>query len=64
MHRCNATTLLAIQHQNGDIVAGPPDSYRLQTGDRLMLLSNEPDLEELGRTNEGKIPAVEGASRS
>ena len=64
MHRTNASTLLAIQHKNGDVVTGPPDSYRFQPGDRLMLLSNEPDLEELGRTKEGVIPSLEGASQS
>jgi K+/H+ antiporter YhaU regulatory subunit KhtT len=52
MHLCNSTTLLAIQHASGDVMVGPPDTYPLQPGDRLMLISNERDMEQLGRTNE------------
>jgi voltage-gated potassium channel len=59
MHLANSTTLLAIQHESGDVVVGPPDSYRLQSGDRLMLLSNESDLTELGRTKEGAVPEID-----
>ena len=38
--------------------------YRLQSGDRLMLLSNEDDMEALGRTKEGAVPAVKEASQT
>jgi voltage-gated potassium channel len=50
LHRCQATTLLAIQHPDGELLVGPPDSHELQENDRLILLSNEADLEGLGRT--------------
>ena len=55
MHRSKATTLLAIQNENGTMLVGPPDRYRLKPGDRLMLLSNEADMEELGRIEEGAV---------
>ncbi len=50
MHNCGATALLAVQHPDGELLVGPPGSYVLQPGDRLMLLSNESDLDDLGRT--------------
>jgi voltage-gated potassium channel len=50
MHACRGTTLLAVEHPDGDLLVGPPGSYVLRPGDRLMLLSNEADMEELGRT--------------
>jgi voltage-gated potassium channel len=46
---CGATTLLAIQKPDGEVVVGPARSYAFQAGDRLMLLTNERDMEELGR---------------
>jgi len=49
LHRCTATSLLAIQHSDGELVVGPPDSHVINLGDRLILLSNEPDIETLGR---------------
>ena len=52
MHACRGTALLAVQHPDGELLVGPPGSYVLQPGDRLMLLSNEADMEELGRTKE------------
>ncbi|MCH8009884.1 MAG: potassium channel protein [Chloroflexi bacterium] len=52
MRRSNSTTLLAIQHAGGDVMVGPPDTYALQPGDRLMLISNESDMEQLGRTRD------------
>jgi voltage-gated potassium channel len=50
VRRCGATTLLAVQRADGSVLAGPPASHLLQAGDRLMLLSNEGDMEVLGRT--------------
>lgn len=44
-----ATTLLAIQQPDGEVRVGPPGTYVLRVGDRLMLLSSEADMEELGR---------------
>lgn len=52
VQHCGATTLLAVQHPDGELLVGPPGSYILRPGDRLMLLSNEADMEELGRTGE------------
>ena len=52
MRLSNSTTLLAIQHAGGDVMVGPPDTYALQPGDRLMLISNESDMEQLGRTRD------------
>ena len=49
LHRCTATSLLAIQHPDGELVVGPPDTHVISLGDRLILLSNEPDIETLGR---------------
>lgn len=49
LHRSSATSLLAIQHAEGELVVGPPDSHVIEQGDRLILLSNEPDIEALGR---------------
>ncbi len=49
LHRCSSTSLLAIQHPDGALVVGPPDSHVINLGDRLILLSNEPDIETLGR---------------
>ena len=43
--------------RNGDVVVGPPDSYQFQAGDRLMLLSNDDDLEVLGRTKDVVAPS-------
>lgn len=50
LRRCTATTLLAIQHPDGEVLVGPSSSYVLRPGDRLMLLSSEADMEELGGT--------------
>ncbi len=50
IHRAESTTLLAIQHENGELMVGPFDAYTLKPGDRLMLLSNEADMELLGQT--------------
>ena len=36
----------------GDVMVGPPDTYALQPGDRRMLISNEGDMEQLGRTSD------------
>lgn len=52
-HACRGTTILAVQHPDGELLAGPPNTYVLQQGDRLMLLSNEADMEELGRLKDG-----------
>ncbi len=52
MSRCKNTTLLAIQRPDGQLLAGPRGSSVLRPGDRLMLLSNQGDMEELGRTRE------------
>ncbi len=60
MHLCSSSTLLAIQHASGDVLVGPPDTYPLQPGDRLMLISNEPDMEQLGRTKDG-VAATPGS---
>jgi len=49
LHLARATSLLAIQHTDGELVVGPPDTHVLTLGDRLILLSNEPDIESLGR---------------
>ena len=53
LHRCNSTTLLAVQHADGELIVGPPDSYALRPGDRLMMFSNEADMETLGRSGDG-----------
>ncbi len=53
LHRCSATSLLAIQHPDGALVVGPPDAHVINLGDRLILLSNEPDIETLGRQTAG-----------
>jgi voltage-gated potassium channel len=45
-----STTLLAIQHTDGRLLVNPPGAYTLSAGDRLMLITTEPDMEELGRT--------------
>lgn len=55
MSRCKNTTLLAIQRPDGELLAGPRGSSVLRPGDRLMLLSNQADMEELGRTAEASI---------
>jgi voltage-gated potassium channel len=49
LHRSNATSLLAVQRPDGKLIVGPPDSHVLAEGDRLILLSNEPDIAALGR---------------
>jgi voltage-gated potassium channel len=49
LHRCSATALLAIQHPDGELVVGPADTHVINLGDRLILLSNEPDIATLGR---------------
>jgi voltage-gated potassium channel len=51
LHRSSATSLLAIQHPDGTLVVGPPDTHIINLGDRLILLSNEPDIETLGRAS-------------
>jgi len=61
MHRAEATTLLAIQHENGEVLVGPPDSYVLRAGDRLMLLSNEAEMELLGQTKTTDAQLAEDA---
>jgi voltage-gated potassium channel len=50
VHQIKATTLLAIQHPDGELIVGPSDDYVLRDGDRMILLSTERDMEELGRT--------------
>jgi voltage-gated potassium channel len=52
LHRSAATSLLAIQQPEGELIVGPPDSHVFGIGDRLILLSNEPDIEALGRAAE------------
>jgi K+/H+ antiporter YhaU regulatory subunit KhtT len=52
VQHCGSTTLLAVQHADGELLVGPPPGYVLRAGDQLMLLSNETDLEVLGRTKE------------
>jgi hypothetical protein len=42
-----------VQHANGELVVGPPGAFVLDTGDRLMMLSSESDLETLGRPGDG-----------
>ncbi len=56
LRSCGATTLLAIQHPDGEVLVGPSGAYVLRAGDRLMLLSSEADMEELGRTREPASP--------
>ncbi len=57
-HGCRATTILAVQHPDGELLVGPPGTYVLRAGDRLMLLSNESDMDDLGRTR----PSGDGSS--
>ncbi|MEX1254074.1 MAG: potassium channel protein [Dehalococcoidia bacterium] len=52
LNGCPVTTLLAIQHADGEVLVGPAGSYTLRPGDRLMLLSSEADMEELGRARD------------
>ena len=54
LHRSSATSLLAIQHPDGTLVVGPPDAHVINLGDRLILLSNELDIEALGRNATGE----------
>jgi Trk K+ transport system NAD-binding subunit len=61
MRGCRATTLLAIQHADGEVMVGPPGSRVLRPGDRLMLLSNEPDMQMLGRAVAPDSTAGRGA---
>jgi voltage-gated potassium channel len=56
VQHCGGTTLLAVQHADGELLVGPPGTYVLSPGDRLMLLTNEQDLQLLGRTNAGGAP--------
>jgi voltage-gated potassium channel len=49
LHECRRTTLLAVQRPDGEIVVGPDVQYRLQAGDRLMVVSNEAEVEVLTR---------------
>jgi voltage-gated potassium channel len=49
LHDCRRTTLLAIQRPNGEVVVGPDAEYRLQAGDRLMVVSNASEVEVLTR---------------
>jgi voltage-gated potassium channel len=53
LHRCEATALLAIQGADGQLIVGPPDGHVIKLGDRLILLSNELDIETLGRRATG-----------
>jgi voltage-gated potassium channel len=53
MHACRGTTILAVQRPDGDLLVGPSSDYVLRQGDRLMLLSNDADMEELGRLKDG-----------
>jgi voltage-gated potassium channel len=50
IHEIKATTLLAVQHPDGELLVGPPDDYILRDGDRLILLSTEQEMEQLGQT--------------
>jgi voltage-gated potassium channel len=52
IQHCGSTTLLAVQHADGELLVGPPGTYVLRPGDRLMLLSNEQDLQVLGGTRD------------
>jgi voltage-gated potassium channel len=52
VQHCGSTTLLAVQQPDGELLVGPPPTYVLRPGERLMLLSNEQDLQLLGRTRE------------
>ena len=52
MVECGATTLLAIQRPDGEVLLRPPAEYVLKPGDRLMLLSSESDMDRLGRTRD------------
>jgi voltage-gated potassium channel len=49
LHNARATALLAIQRADGELNVGPPGDRVIESGDRLILLSNEPDIEQLGR---------------
>ena len=61
VQRCSATTLLAVQRADGNVLVGPPASHVLHAGDRLMLLSNEGDMEVLGRSKEHEAPTGQTA---
>lgn len=52
LHDLPTTTLLAVQHADGEVLVGPSDEYNLRSGDRLMLLGSQADIELLGRTRE------------
>jgi voltage-gated potassium channel len=52
VQHCGSSTLLAVQQADGELLVGPPPAYVLRPGERLMLLSNEQDLQLLGRTRE------------
>ena len=58
LRECGTTTLLAVQRASGEVVVGPQGSVVLRPGDRLMLLSNERDMEVLGRTKTGADVSV------
>lgn len=57
LQACPQTTLLAVQRQSGEILVGPGGAYVPVVGDRLMVLSNEHDLQVLGRTLTAGEPA-------
>ncbi|MEX2160095.1 MAG: TrkA C-terminal domain-containing protein [Dehalococcoidia bacterium] len=46
------TTVLAVQRADGDVLVQPPPSHVLQAGDRMMLLSNERDMDLLGHSED------------
>jgi voltage-gated potassium channel len=42
------TRVLAVQHADGELIVGPPDTHELHLGDRLIMLSSEADMARLG----------------
>ncbi|MEX0786863.1 MAG: TrkA C-terminal domain-containing protein, partial [Dehalococcoidia bacterium] len=61
IRHAGATTLLAVQHTDGGLLVSPPSHYALRPGDRLMLLTSEADMQELGRTRGSLSEAAEAA---
>lgn len=59
--QASATTLLAVQHADGELLVSPPPHYVLRGGDRLMLLTSDADIQELGRTR-GSLSDAAGAA--
>lgn len=57
---CDAITVLGLRRPSGELIVGPSPAQRIETGDELIVVGLEPDIERLGISRAAGATAAPG----